>query len=599
MSIIVQKFGGTSVADTQKILGAARKAIRSAQAGHQVVVVVSAMGKTTDRLINLAKEITERPSSRELDMLMSSGEQITIALLAIALESLGYKAVSMTGAQIGIKTDSSHTKARIKTIDTERMRKALNDGKIVIAAGFQGVDESGNITTLGRGGSDTSAVALAAALGAEECEIYTDVDGIYTTDPRLLPEARKVAQISYDEMLELASLGAGVMHSRSIEFAKKFAVNVHVRSSFSDTAGSLITALPEGSAPVAGVAVAKNEAQLTLVGVPDKPGNAMRIFSKIADAKIATDMIVQNVGVDGKTDVAFTVPGTDLTATLDVLQSLVSNIGAEKVEWKENAVKLSIVGLGMESQPGVAEKMFRALSEQNINIAMITTSGIKISALVDRDCTMAAIRAVHNAFSLQTPVTAAAGKKKTPQKAGGYHRRRETNVSAFVPLHSSYLGMEDILIESITLDKQQSRITLPDIPDKPGIAAEVFEKIAAAKIVVDMIVQSSSRDGRAIISFTVPRNVLDKALKVVRKLSADWKADEPLYNPAAAILSVHGTGLRSHTGLAYRMFRTLADGGINVNIISTSERCVSVTVDDKSGEKGLQLFDKEFANEKL
>ncbi|MDR1268186.1 MAG: aspartate kinase, partial [Planctomycetaceae bacterium] len=313
MPLIVQKFGGTSVADTQKILGAARKAIRAAQAGNQVVVVVSAMGKTTDQLVSLAKEITDRPSHREMDMLMSSGEQVTIALMAIALESLGYKAVSMTGAQIGIKTDSSHTKARIRSISTDRMKTALDAGKIVIAAGFQGIDDDGNITTLGRGGSDTSAVALAAALGADECEIYTDVDGVYTTDPRLLAEARKVAQISYDEMLELASLGAGVMHSRSIEFAKKFGVTVHVRSSFTDTPGSLIVATPESNAPVAGAAIAKNEARLTLVGVPDKPGNAMRLFACIAEAKIATDMIVQNIGQEERTDISFTVPGNDLT----------------------------------------------------------------------------------------------------------------------------------------------------------------------------------------------------------------------------------------------------------------------------------------------
>ncbi|GHT10582.1 aspartate kinase [Planctomycetales bacterium] len=594
MPIIVQKFGGTSVADTQKILGAARKAIRAAQAGYQVVVVVSAMGKTTDHLVALAKEITDRPSTREMDMLLSSGEQVTIALLAIALEHLGYKAVSMTGAQIGIKTDNTYTKARIKTIDTERMQKALADGKIVIAAGFQGVDENGNITTLGRGGSDTSAVALAAALGAEECEIYTDVDGVYTTDPRLLPEARKVSQISYDEMLELASLGAGVMHSRSIEFAKKFGVNVHVRSSFSDTPGSIITALPEGNNPVAGVAVAKNEAHVTLVGVPDKPGNAMRMFSKIADAKIATDMIVQNIGLDGKTDIAFTVPGTDLTATLDVLQSLVQDIGAETVEWKENTVKISIVGLGMETQSGVAETMFRAVALHGVNIGMITTSGIKISALVSKDSALETLRAVHNAFQLDVPVSGGAGKST--------RTKSRLQSSAQVPTLTgrtltNLFGMEDILIEAITLDQTQARITLPNVPDRPGVAAEVFEKIAAEKIIIDLIVQSNSRDDKAIVSFTVPRKQLDKVLKIVKKLTADWGVDEPIYNPKVSILSVHGTGLRSHTGLAYRMFKTLADGGINVNIISTSECNISVTVDDQHGEKGLKAFQKEFAGE--
>ncbi|MDR0391994.1 MAG: aspartate kinase, partial [Planctomycetaceae bacterium] len=586
---IVQKFGGTSVADPQKILGAARKAIRAAQSGNQVVVVVSAMGKTTDHLISLANEITDRPNSREMDTLMSSGEQITIALMAIALESLGYKAVSMTGAQIGIKTDSTHTKARIKSISTDSMRRALDAGKIVIAAGFQGINDEGDITTLGRGGSDTSAVALAAVLGADECEIYTDVDGIYTTDPRILPEARKVSQISYDEMLELASLGAGVMHSRSVEFAKKFGVAVHVRSSFSDTTGTLIVATPESDSPVAGCAVAKNEARLTLVGVPDKPGNAMWLFSRIAESKIATDMIVQNVGLEGRTDISFTVPATDLPATLDVLNLVSVEIGAERVEFQEKVAKVSIVGLGMETQSGVAEKMFRSISEHNINISMITTSDIKISALVSLDDASETLRAVHSTFELQ----------KTPTKLN------QPKILSAQPINKAELnvarisGMEDIIIESINLDRQQSRITLTDVPDRPGMAAEMFERIAAAGIIVDMIVQSCGRDDRAVISFTVPRNVLQKALEISRELTNEWSSAEPQFNPEIAILIVRGTGLRSHTGLAYRMFKTLADGNINVNVISTSERSISITIDDYIGEKGLQLLKNEFEAEMM
>ena len=595
MPLIVQKFGGTSVADTQKILGAARKAIRAAQAGNQVVVVVSAMGKTTDHLISLAREITDKPSSREMDMLMSSGEQVTIALMAIALESLGYKAVSMTGTQIGIKTDSSYTRARIKSISTDRMKKALSEGQIVIAAGFQGIDDTGNITTLGRGGSDTSAVALAAALGADECEIYTDVDGVYTTDPRLLPEARKVAQISYDEMLELASLGAGVMHSRSIEFAKKFGVAVHVRSSFSDTSGSFIIETPESDMPVAGAAMSKNEARLTLVGVPDKPGIAMRLFSKIAEAKIATDMIVQNIAQEGRTDISFTVPGTDLVATLEVLQAAVEEIGAEKIEWQENVAKVSVVGLGMETQRGIAEKMFRAISRQNINIDMITTSEIKISALVSKEDSLVTLRAIHEAFALE----------KVPKKIQSRPKQKEDfclkqNLAEAGAMNVSRLsGMEDILIESILLDQTQARITMPNVPDMPGIAAEMFEQIAAGNIVVDMIVQSCGRNGKAVITFTVPRKSLNKALEITRKLSKTWKSDEPQYNQAVTILSVCGTGLRSHTGLAYRMFKTLADDGINMNVISTSERNIAITVDEEYGEKGLKLFKKEFANEMI
>ena len=593
MPLIVQKFGGTSVADTQKILGAARKAIRAAQAGNQVVVVVSAMGKTTDHLIALAHEITDRPTSREMDMLMSSGEQVSIALMAIALESLGYKAVSMTGAQMGIKTDSSYMKARIKSISTDRMKKALSEGKIVIAAGFQGINDNGDITTLGRGGSDTSAVALAAALGADECEIYTDVDGVYTTDPRMLPEARKVAQISYDEMLELASLGAGVMHSRSIEFAKKFGVAVHVRSSFSDTPGSLIIETPESDTPVAGAAIAKNEARVTLVGVPDKPGIAMRLFAKIAEAKIATDMIVQNIAQGGRTDISFTVPGTDLTATLDVLQAAAEEIGAEKVEWQDNVAKVSIVGLGMETQEGIAEKMFRAISQKKINIGMITTSEIKISALVSKNDALETLRAVHGAFALdKEPKKIHSRTKKTA------HSKRNLAESGTMDV-SRLSGMEDILIEEINLDQTQARITMPNIPDMPGIAAEMFERIAADNIVVDMIVQSCGRNGKAIITFTVPRKSLDKAVEVTRKLAKIWKSDEPLHNPKAAILSVCGTGLRSHTGLAYRMFKTLADGGVNVNVISTSERNIAITVDEANGDKGLKLLKKEFANEMI
>ena len=593
MPLVVQKFGGTSVADTQKILGAARKAIRAAQDGNQVVVVVSAMGKTTDHLISLAREITAHPSSREMDMLMSTGEQVTIALMAIAMESLGYKAVSMTAAQIGIKTDNSYTKARIKSISTDRMKKALSEGKIVIAAGFQGIDDNGDITTLGRGGSDTSAVALAAALGAEECEIYTDVDGIYTTDPRLLPEARKVAQISYDEMLELASLGAGVMHSRSIEFAKKFGVAVHVRSSFSDVPGTFIIETPESDAPVAGVAIEEQEARLTLVGVPDKPGVAMHLFSKIAEAKIATDMIVQNIGQDGRTDISFTVPSTDLSETLAVLQAVADEIGAEKVECHENVAKVSVVGLEVERQGGIAQKMFRAISEQNINIDIITTSEIKISALVSKNDGLATLRAVHRAFGLEKKPSKIKDRPKQGEASG-------LNLSETGGIHVSRLsGMEDILIETILLNRTEAQITLANIPDVPGVAAEVFEKIAAAGIVVDMIVQSCGRNGKAIITFTIPRQSLNKALEVTRALAKKWKSDEPICNPAIAILSVRGTGLRSHTGLAYRMFQTLADSGINVNVISTSERSIAITVDEANGESGLELLKKEFAHEMM
>jgi len=369
MSIIVQKFGGTSVADSQKILSAARKAIRARKEGHRVVMVVSAMGKNTDALISLAREISEEPPAREMDMLLSTGEQVSVALMAMAVHSLGHEAISMTGAQIGIVTDSTHTKARIKSISTDRLRGALDQNKIVIAAGFQGIDEAFNITTLGRGGSDTTAVALAAVLRADSCEIYTDVDGVYTTDPRMVPEARRVDRISYDEMLELASAGAGVMHNRSIEFAKKFSVPVHVRSSFSDQPGTMITDQTEAPGmPVCGAAKLKTEALLTVLGVPDRPGAAMTIFSRIADKHIPMDMIVQNVGAKGHADISFTVFRDDLPAALKAVETATAELDVEGYQHDDDVSKISVVGAGMASQPGVAERMFRALAEKGINI---------------------------------------------------------------------------------------------------------------------------------------------------------------------------------------------------------------------------------------
>ncbi len=401
MPIVVQKFGGTSVADSQKILAAARKAIRTQQQGNQVVMVVSAMGHQTDHLVDLAGQITQRPNAREMDMLLSTGEQVSVALMAMAIQSLGHKAVSLTGAQIGIRTDSTHTKARIHSISTERMRELLDEGNIVIAAGFQGIDENFNITTLGRGGSDTTAVALAAVLRADTCEIYTDVDGVYTTDPRQLPEARRMKRISYDEMLELASLGAGVMHGRSIEFAKKFGVPVHVRSSFSDVPGTMIVGDPESATqPVCGAALVKDEARITIEGVPDKPGMSHSIFSRIAKRNVAVDMIVQNVSAGGKADISFTVPRDDVPITMEAAREAVAELGAGGVSHDDNVAKLSVVGLGMARQTGVAQKFFQALGDAGVNIETITTSEIKISVLVARDQAAAALRAAHAAFGL-------------------------------------------------------------------------------------------------------------------------------------------------------------------------------------------------------
>jgi aspartate kinase len=402
MSLIVQKFGGTSVADVEKIRAAARKAIRAQQAGHRVVMVVSAMGKNTDVLLDLASQVGDTPPAREMDMLLSTGEQVSVALVAMAIHDLGSKAISLTGGQIGMKTDNSFSKARIQSISTERIERLLDDGNIVVAAGFQGIDDDLNITTLGRGGSDTTAVALAAVLGADACEIYTDVDGVYTTDPRLLPEARRVEVISYDEMLELASLGAGVMHNRSIEFAKKFGVPIHVRSSFSDIEGTMIVAEPESrSQPVSGAAMTASEARVTVLGVPDVPGKSKQIFTAIANRKIAVDMVVQNIGKEGRADISFTVPRSELKATLKAVESVLDEVGASRVTQDDEVSKISVVGLNMASQTNVAAKMFRSLADAGVNIQMITTSEIKISALVAKADASTALRAVHQAFGLQ------------------------------------------------------------------------------------------------------------------------------------------------------------------------------------------------------
>ncbi len=596
MALIVQKFGGTSVADTTKILAAARKAIRETRAGNQVVMVVSAMGKQTDHLISLAKEISSRPNTREMDMLMSTGEQVTIALMAIALESLGHKAVSFTGAQIGIRTDATYSKARIRSISTDRMRRALGEGKIVIAAGFQGVDDDLNITTLGRGGSDTTAVALAAALKADRCDIYTDVDGVYTTDPRIVPDARKLERISYDEMLELASMGAGVMHSRSIEFAKKFGVLVQVRSSFSDNSGTVIGPESErDDMPVCGVALAKDEALVTILGAPDKPGVSMKLFQKFADAKIPTDMIAQNSSSKGKTDISFTVQSDDAFKASEVAAKVVSEIEAEGYEVDENVAKVSAVGLGMEKQTGVAQKMFHALFERGVNILMIATSDIKISALLKRDDAVEALRAVHAAFELEREPTVDRTKTNASVKVDA-NGSLENGVSAHLISHLT--GMEDVVVEGVALDDNQARFTLCDVPDRPGLAAEVFDKIAEGRAIVDMIVQSVGRDNLANITFTVARKEIDAVQKITEEICASCGCRVES-NTHVAKLTVRGSGLRSHTGLAYRMFKTLGDSGVNVSVISLSERCVGVVVDAEHGAVGRANLQKEFDEETL
>ncbi len=402
MGLLVQKFGGSSLATPERVLRAAGRAVARFDAGDQVVVVCSAQGDWTDRLIGLAEEIHAQPSARELDMLKAVGEQMSIALMAIAIHKLGYEAISLTGPQAGIRTDSFHGKAKIRTIDTGRLRRELDGGQIVIVAGFQGVDSEDNITTIGRGGSDPTAVALAAALGAERCDIFTDVDGVYTADPRIVPDARWIRRMDYDELLELASLGARVMQSRAVELAKRFNVPFRVRSSFNESEGTLVTDLAGEIeyVDVRAAALDADQAKITIRHVPDRPGTAATIFSEIARATVNVDMIVQNVSEQGRTDVSFTVGKADLSRALSVAEELAGRLGAANVESDENVAKLSVIGIGMRSHSGVAERMFRALAAEKINIQMISTSEIKISCVIEAAGAEQALLAVHRAFEL-------------------------------------------------------------------------------------------------------------------------------------------------------------------------------------------------------
>ena len=404
MTLVVQKYGGTSVGTAERIKKVAARIKQCRERGDDLVVVVSAMSGETNRLLALSNEITTHPVPRELDVLLSTGEQVTIALLCMALHELGCVARSYTGAQVHIRTDSAFNKARILQIDEQRVRNDIAQGRIVVVAGFQGVDMDGNITTLGRGGSDTTAVALAAALKADECQIYTDVDGVYTTDPRVVPQARRLERITFEEMLEMASLGSKVLQIRAVEFAGKYDVPLRVLSSFEEGKGTLITKEEQQDmerAVISGIAFNRDEAKLTILGVPDQPGVAHQIVGPIGDANIELDMIIQNVGADGTTDFTFTVHRTDYQKALDILRKLADDLGAREVEGDNKIAKISLVGVGMRSHAGIASTMFKALAKEGINIRMISTSEIKISVVVDDKYLELGVRALHSAFQLE------------------------------------------------------------------------------------------------------------------------------------------------------------------------------------------------------
>jgi len=408
MSLVVQKYGGTSVGTIERIQAVAARVAKNYQAGHQLVVAVSAMSGETNRLIGLANEIDENPSSREMDVLVSTGEQVTIALLCMALNKIGIESRSYTGGQVSIVTDNAHGKARIKEINGQRIQADLDAGRVVVVAGFQGVDEQGNITTLGRGGSDTTAVALAAALKADECQIYTDVDGVYTTDPRVVSSARRLDKITFEEMLEMASQGSKILQIRSVEFAGKYNVPLRVMSSFEEGNGTLISLEEEDQmekAVVSGIAFNRDEAKLTIRGIPDQPGVAYKVLGAISDANIEIDVIVQNVAKDNSASITFTVHRNDLSAANKLLNDIADDLGAQEVEADDGIAKISIVGVGMRSHAGVAAKMFEVLAQEGINIQLITTSEIKITVVVEERYLELAVRSLHSGFDLDTPVS--------------------------------------------------------------------------------------------------------------------------------------------------------------------------------------------------
>jgi aspartate kinase len=623
VAVVVQKFGGSSLKNAARVLEAARKAVRAKRDGKSVIVVVSAQGSTTDDLIAKAAEISATPSEREMDMLLATGEQISIALTAMAVQELGEKAVSFTGPQIGIVTDSTHRKARIKSIDTRRLREALEGGSIVVLAGFQGMDENYDVTTLGRGGSDTTAVAVAAAIKLAgydvECEIYTDVDGVYTTDPRIVPDARKMDAISYDEMLEMASMGAGVMHSRSIEFAKKFDVPLMVRNSTSDAVGTWIVPEAEwmSEIPVCGAALAADEARILLENVPDRPGVSHAVFSALAGANIPVDMIAQTAGAGGTAAIGFTVLNADLERAIRTLKPIVEDLGARLVEGGKVS-KVSVVGAGMRTVTGVAEKMFQALGAAGINLQMITTGDIKISVLIPEEPAVdqptepgaepikkshldakkavrgrSALRAVHAAFNLH------AARKGAGLNGDGFRLRPAPLLPAAGKDREAALarldGMEDVLVSGVHLNDGQSRITVFDLPDRAGNCSTVFTAVAAGGIVVDMIVQNTTAPGKAELSFTVPAADLTRALKrtqdVVQSIDPACRV---VGDADVAVLYVLGVGMRTHTGVAKTMFGALAAQNINISLINTSEVCIGVAIDRARGAEALACLKAAF-----
>ena len=575
MALLVQKFGGTSVGNVERIQAVAKRIAISKDLGHDLVIVVSAMGQTTDELTSLSKFISSNPPQREMDMLLATGEQVSIALLSMALHELGIPAVSMTGAQVGIVTESAHGRARILEIRTERMRSRLNDGQVVVVAGFQGTSLSSGgtaeITTLGRGGSDTSAVAIAAALGADGCEIYTDVPGVLTSDPREVNDAQLMREVSCDEMLELASLGAAVLHPRAVEIARNYGVNLFVRSSWGEETGTKLTSKlkrPLGREglelghPVDGLELAEYQAVVALSHVPDQPGMAAQLFETLSADGVNVDLIIQSTHEGKSNDITFTVAETDLKKAQSLCEGLLKTIGGQ-LSTEGGMSKLSISGAGIMGRPGIAASLFDTLSRAGINLRLIATSEVKVSCVIDSTIGGKALRAVSEAFELSD------------------------NQVLINPLAN---GKGEPEVRGVALDQDQAQLTVRGVPNRPGTAAALCSAMAEAGISLDAIVQSERQheNGSRDISFTLKRDDRERADQALSPLLSQWPGAKLEEGPAIARVSAVGAGMPATAGTAGRMFRALADADINIAMIATSEIRTSCVVAEPDGVAALQ-----------
>ncbi len=589
MSLIVQKYGGTSVGSVERIRSVAQRIQQTVKDGNQVVVVVSAMGKTTDALVKLAHDLSSDPSRREMDMLLSTGEQVSIALMSIALQTLGQTAISLTGAQVGIVTEAEHSRARILEINPDRLQKHLKEGKVIVVAGFQGISSRDNleITTLGRGGSDTSAVALAAALKADFCEIYTDVPGILTTDPRIVPEAQLMTEITADEMLELASLGAKVLHPRAVEIARNYGISLVVRSSWTSDAGTTVISPMPKPRPLEGLELTKavdavefdpDQAKIALLRVPDKPGVAARLFGEIARQKVDVDLIIQSIHEGNSNDIAFSVVKGVLSKAESVAEAIAPSLRSHpannteaEVMVEKRVAKIAIAGAGMIGRPGIAAQMFKTLAEAGVNIEMISTSEVKVSCVIEETDGDKAITALCKAFGVDhSPVNERLRVKNAPPVRG------------------------------VALDLNQAQVAIRHVPDRPGMAARIFEAMADLNVSVDMIIQSQrcriiegipKRD----IAFTVAQGDAQTAEETLKQLAQEYGFAEIIINTDIAKVSIVGSGMVDQPGVAATFFEALAKENINIQMIATSEIKISCVVPQNEGQKALKAVHDAFA----